>query len=67
MTDPTKSPKAVAVATAPEATKFQQSKRILTLTLIRLNAIFCMRVFSLGDMLTLFLAVLVLIVVEVLK
>ena len=49
------------------ASKFQQSKRILTLALHRLNAIFCMRVFSLGDVLPLFLSVLGLIVLEVLK
>ena len=65
MTQPTKSPK--AVATAQGASKFQHSKRILTLTLIRLNAIFCMRVFSLGDVLPLFLSVLGLIVLEFLK
>ncbi len=53
--------------TVAGASKFQKSKQILTLTLHRLNAIFCMRVFSLGDMLPLFVAVVALIVVELLK
>ena len=58
MTAPTKTP--VSVATLAGASKFQQSKKILTIALHRINAIFCMRMFCLGDLLPLMVAVLLL-------
>lgn len=65
MTAQNKTP--TSVATLAGASKFQQSKQIVSLALNRLNAIFCMRVLCLGDVLPLFLALLMLLFVELLK
>ena len=57
----------LAAQTAQGASKFQQSKTILSHALHRIGAIFCMRVLCLGDLLPMLLAVAVLIGVGVTK
>ena len=51
--------------TVAGATRFQQSKQILSLALHKFNAIFSMRVLYLGDWVSLFAVVLALVAVEV--
>ena len=62
MTTQTKSPE--AVGTAPEANKFQQTKQILTLALLRTGAIFSSAL-CLGDTLPMMAALLVLLALGV--
>lgn len=65
MTTRNKTP--ASVATLAGATRFQQSKQILSNVLHRIGAIFFMRVLCLGDLLPLIAAVLVLLAVEASK
>lgn len=53
--------------TVAGATRFQQSKQILSLAMQRMCAIFCMRLLCLGDLPTLLGVVLVLLAVGVSK
>lgn len=62
MTTPTKSPE--AVATAPEATRLQQTKQILAIALHRTGAIF-FTALCLGDTLPMMAAMLVLLALGV--